>query len=148
MLLAHASIEESRQLAQKVPHFDVVVRPAGAGEPTYEAEQIAGTNALLVQVGIKGMYVGVVGVFDDRPSALRYQRVPLDDRFADSREMLDLLASYQEQLKAAGLEGLGVKPHPVSQRPEVRRLEGLRGVPRRGLRHLEEDRRTPTPWTR
>jgi hypothetical protein len=66
----------------------------------------------MIQVGTKGMYVGVVGVFDDPERPLRYQRVPLDGRFEDSREMLQLLASYQEQLKAAGLEGLGVRPIP------------------------------------
>ena len=112
VLLAHASIEESTQWAQKFPHFDVVVTAGGAGEPTYEAEKIAGTDAVMVQVGIKGMYIGVIGVFDDPKQPLRYQRVPLDARFPDSREMLQLLASYQDQLKAAGLEGLGVKPIP------------------------------------
>lgn len=112
VLLAHASIEESAQLARKVPHFHVVVTAGGAGEPTYEAEKIAGTDSIMVQVGIKGMYVGVIGVFDDPSQPLRYQRVPLDDRFPDSREMLQVLASYQDQLQAAGLEGLGVKPIP------------------------------------
>jgi hypothetical protein len=112
VLLAHASIEESAQLAQKVPHFQVVVTAGGAGEPTYETEKIAGTDAVMVQVGIKGMYVGVIGVFDDPNQPLRYQRVPLDDRFPDSPEMIQLLGSYQDQLKAAGLEGLGVKPIP------------------------------------
>jgi len=65
-----------------------------------------------VQVGTKGMYTGVIGLFDDPAQPLRYQRVPLDDRFPDSPEMLQLLASYQDQLKAAGLEGLGIKPIP------------------------------------
>jgi hypothetical protein len=114
VLLAHASIEESKQLAQKFPKFDVVVTAGGAGEPTYKAEEIPDTDAILVQVGTKGMYVGVIGVFDDKEKPLRYQRVPLDARFPDSREMLNVLAAYQEELKATGLEGLGVKPiaHP------------------------------------
>lgn len=112
VLLAHASLDESAELARKIPHFDVVVTAGGAGEPTYEAEKIAGTNAVMVQVGTKGMYLGVIGVFDDPAQPLRYQRVPLDDRFPDAPEMLQLLASYQDQLKAAGLEGLGIKPIP------------------------------------
>jgi len=112
VLLAHASLQESEELARKVPHFDVVVTAGGAGEPTYEAEKIAGTSAVIVQVGTKGMYVGVIGLFDDPNQPLRYQRVPLDARFPDAPEMLQLLASYQDQLKAAGLEGLGVKPIP------------------------------------
>lgn len=116
VLLAHASIEETTRLAQLVPHFDVVVTAGGAGEPTYRAESIAGTESIMVQVGTKGMYVGVVGLFDGEP-CLRYERVPLDARFPDNAEMLQLLAAYQTQLKAAGLEGLGVKaiPHPTGR---------------------------------
>jgi len=118
VLLAHTSIEDSIRLAQQFPYFDIVVTAGGAGEPTFEAEKIPETKSVLVQVGTKGMYVGVVGFFGDGEPRLRYQRVPLDARFPDSREMLDLLASYQEQLKVLGLEGLGVKaiPHPSGVR--------------------------------
>lgn len=112
VLLAQASIEESRKLAQSVPHFDIVVTAEEVGEPAYQPEQIPHTKSLLIQVGVKAMYVGVVGLFTHGEPRLRYQRVPLDDRFADAPEMLELLASYQEQLKTAGLEGLEVKPIP------------------------------------
>ena len=112
VLLAQASIEESQQLAQSVPHFDIVVTAEEVGEPAYQPEEIPRTKSLLIQVGVKAMYVGVVGLFQRGEPRLRYQRVPLDDRFADAPEMLELLASYQEQLKTAGLEGLEVKPIP------------------------------------
>ena len=121
VLLTQASIQESEELAQKVPHFDVVVTSGGAGEPTHKAEKIPGTNAVMVQVGTKGMHVGVVGVFEDPDQRLRYQRVPLDARFPDAPEMLQLLASYQDQLRAAGWEGLGVRPIP---HPSDRRFVG------------------------
>jgi hypothetical protein len=112
VLLAQASLEESQKLAQSVPHFDLVVTAEEVGEPAYQPEEIPNTKSLLIQVGIKAMYVGVVGLFTRGEPRLRYQRVPLDDRFADAPEMLELLASYQEQLKTAGLEGLEVKPIP------------------------------------
>ena len=112
VLLAQASLEESAELAKKFPGFDVVVTGGGAGEPTYQAEKIPGTKAVMVQVGTKGMYAGVIGLFADPKQKLRYQRVPLDDRFRDSPDMLQLLASYQDQLETAGLEGLGLKPLP------------------------------------
>lgn len=113
VLLAHASIDESKKLAQQFPHFDLVVTAGGAGEPTFQPEPIPDTKSLLIQVGTKGMFAGVIGLFESEPR-LRYQRVPLDDRFGDSREMLRLLASYQKQLETAGLGGLGIKPvaHP------------------------------------
>lgn len=112
VLLAHTSIEESIRLAQAFPHFDVVVTAGGADEPPFQADPIPETNSILVQVGGKGMHVSVVGFFGDDELRLRYQRVPLDARFEDSREMLTLLASYQEQLKVLGLEGLEVRPIP------------------------------------
>jgi hypothetical protein len=71
----------------------------------------------MVQVGTKGMYAGVVGVFEAGEVGareLRYQRVPLDARFEDSRPMLALLAAYQKTLAAEGLAKLGAQPiaHP------------------------------------
>jgi len=58
------------------------------------------------------MYAGVVGLFGDVKTPIRYDSVSLDARFADSPAMLKLLADYQEQLKDLGLEGLGIKPQP------------------------------------
>jgi 2',3'-cyclic-nucleotide 2'-phosphodiesterase (5'-nucleotidase family) len=112
VLLAHASLEETTIIAQKFPVFDIVVTGGGAGEPTFQPEKIPHTKSLMVQVGTKGMYAGVIGIYDDPARPFRYQRVPLDDRFADSPAMLDMLASYQDQLREAGLEGLGLKPLP------------------------------------
>lgn len=113
VLLAQASLGESRKFAKKFPLFDLIVTAGGAGEPTYMPEDIEGTDAVMVQAGTKGMYVGVVGIFADHE--LRYQRVPLDDRFGDSPKMRQLMAVYQEQLKEIGLKGLGISPlsHPT-----------------------------------
>jgi hypothetical protein len=112
VLIAQASLEESIALAKKFPEFDVVISAGGGAEPAFQPERIEGTKAILVQVGAKGMYAGVIGYFTEGAKRLRYQRVPLDDRFEDSRDMLELLSSYQDQLKDAGLEGLGIKPLP------------------------------------
>ncbi len=112
VLIAHATIEESVALAQKFPQFKLVATTGGAGEPTMAPERIDGTDSQMIQVGTKGMYAGVVGLFDDPTTPMRYQRIPLDARFPDSEQMLQLLSAYQDQLKAAGFEGLGVRPQP------------------------------------
>ncbi len=114
VLLSHASLDESRELAKQFNDFDVIVSSGGLGDPTYEAEKVEGSKAILIQVGVKGMFAGVVGVFNDSDQRLRYQRVPLDASYDDSPEMLQLLKSYQDQLKSTGLAGLGVKPIPHS----------------------------------
>lgn len=110
VLLSHASLEESQRLARKYTDFDVVVTTGGSNDPTFQSEPIDGTDAILIQTGKKAMYAVVIGVFDDDQQPLRYQRVPLDATLSDSEEMLQLLASYQDQLKEVGLEGLEISP--------------------------------------
>lgn len=114
VLLSHASLDESRKFAQAFPGFQIVVTAGGAGEPTLKPEIVEGTNSQMIQVGTKGMYVGVVGLFNDPQKPIRYERVALDARFEDSEEMLRLLASYQKQLETLGLDGLGIRPQPHS----------------------------------
>ena len=119
VLLSHASLDESRLFAKAFPQLDLVVTTGGAGEPTFRPEEIAGTKAVMIQAGTKGMYAGVVGIFrDGTEDKLRYQRIPLDARFEDSREMLDLLAAYQDKLKEQGIQGLGLTPvrHPSGRK--------------------------------
>jgi hypothetical protein len=121
VLIAHAIIEESVELAKAFPQFKVIVTTGGAGEPTRVPEIVAETGAQLVQVGTKGMFAGVVALFDDPAEPLRYQRIPLDARFPDSQEMLQLLAAYQDQLRTAGFAGLGIQAQPL---PHDRRFVG------------------------
>ncbi len=109
VLLSHASRAESESLAKKFPQFAVVVSAGGADEPPAEAAIVPGTKTQLIEVGHKGMYAIVLGLYDD-PSQTRYQRVPLDARFVDSKRMIQIMAAYQDQLKQLGLEGLGLKP--------------------------------------
>ena len=112
VLLSHASLEESREYSKKFPGFQLIVTAGGAGEPTRQPEEIEGTGARMVQTGTKGMYAGVVGVYGEKQLSVRYQRIPLDARFADSDEMMKLLASYQQQLESLSFEELGIRPTP------------------------------------
>ncbi len=114
ILLAHATVEESVELAKKFPEFDVVVTAGGIGEPPDKAQTI-GDKTLLVEVGDKGMAAVVLGLYDDQPR-LRYQRVLFDSRYPASPEIKSLFAAYQEQLKDLGLASLGVRAVPYPQR--------------------------------
>ena len=82
VLLAHATSEESIELGKKFPAFNVVVTSDGPAEPPTEPQTIEGTKTLLITVGYKGMNAIVLGLFDDADQPIRYQRVPLDSRFA------------------------------------------------------------------
>jgi hypothetical protein len=112
VLLAQAEPDEARELARRFPAFHWIVTAHGADEPPANAEKIEGTNAHLIEVGHKGMYVAVVGLYNSGPQPFRYQRVPLDHRFADAAEIDAMHVEYQKRLETLGWEGLGLKPTP------------------------------------
>lgn len=115
VLLAHATVEEARDLGKRFPEFQIVVTYGGPAEPPATPQTIDGTGRLLVEVGEKGMNVIVLGFYDDgQKLSIRPQRVPLDSRFANAAPMKLLMANYQTQLRTEGLEGLGIRPvaHP------------------------------------
>jgi len=117
ILLAHATLEESQDLASKFPKFDFVVTAGGADEPPPRVAKIKGTDARLIEVGHKGMFTIVIGLYDDAKQPVRYQRVALDSRFKNTPEMKRLMTVYQDQLRNLGRQGLGIKPqaHPRGQ---------------------------------
>jgi hypothetical protein len=120
ILLAYADMAETLALGKAFPEFDVIVTAGGAPEAPTRLDglrKIEGSKAKLIEVGEKGMDVIVLGLFDDPKQPVRYQRVPLDSRFASSPDMKARMAAYQDQIKMLGLERLGVKaqPHPLQQ---------------------------------
>ncbi|HUP77752.1 MAG TPA: multiheme c-type cytochrome [Pirellula sp.] len=117
VLISHASLEETREIAKAVPSFSLVITSGGYGEPTFQPEQIAGTSSLMVQAGTKGMYTGLFGVFDNPKQPFQYQRVALSSQFEDSPRVTELFGKYQDELKAVTIEGLGKRPmtHPTTR---------------------------------
>ena len=126
VLLSFAPPEETKRLAERYPQFDFVVTAGGAEEPPAEPEKLppqrtpdGGQRARhLLELGHKGMFAVVVGIFDDADRPLRWQRVPLDARWGEADDMIRLLGEYQAQLETLGLAGLGLlKPrHPTGRR--------------------------------
>jgi len=114
ILLAYATKQESIALAQKFPDFDLVVTSGGPAEPPAQSEEAVKGGARLIEIGEKGMYAIVLGMYDEPRRVIRYQRVPLDSRFALSPEMRALMTVYQDQVKThyerAPLRPL---PHPL-----------------------------------
>jgi Cytochrome c554 and c-prime len=109
VLLSHTSQQDSEQVAAKVPGIDLVVTAGGHGEPRNVLDPIPGSTAMISQVGTKGMYACIVGLFDDASTPVRYQRIAISSQFKDSPRMLEAFKQYQEQLQSEGFEGLGVK---------------------------------------
>ncbi len=107
VLLSHATLAESRQYASSVPGFDLVVSAGDYPEPDFTLEQVEDTKSQLVQVGNKGMFTALVGLYPDG-KPVRYQRVALSSQFADSERMMKLFGDYQKQLEQRGFDGLRV----------------------------------------
>lgn len=102
----------AKQLMVDVPGFDVIVVSGGYGEPTYQPQSIEGSQTKVIVTGNKGMFVGLVGLYQNQP--MKYARVPLTSEYKDAPEMRKLMAEYQQQLEQLGLSGLGLTPTPHS----------------------------------
>jgi hypothetical protein len=108
ILGVHGDPGEAREFARQFPQFHLVATTGGAEEPPNRLNAIEGSPAMLTEVGHKGMYTTVVGLYDDPQEPFRYQRVPLDHRFEDSPEMKRIFVEYQNELKQMSFAGLGI----------------------------------------
>ncbi len=116
VLLAYGPKKWAVELADRFPRFRVIVTSDGAPEPPPNPASL-GDGRYLIEVGEKGMYATVVGLYANDPE-IRYQRVTLDSRYASAKEVDDLMWQYQMEMELRGLAGLGVKPktHPDADR--------------------------------
>jgi hypothetical protein len=106
VLLSYARVDETKKLAAKFPQFKWVVAAQGGDEPPYEPIELVPGKQYLIEVGHKGMYAVVIGLYRQGEPEFRYQKVPLDHRFEDAPAMKQLMVDYQHQLETLGLEAL------------------------------------------
>ncbi len=100
ILLSHSLPDESRELAKAFPQFDVIVLAQGFSDPDPGAPLEIIGQTLILQVGHKGKYAGVLGLYDDAEQPYRYQCIPLErSEFNDAQSMVDRMAEYQQQLR-------------------------------------------------
>ncbi len=119
VLIAQTGLNECRELAKQYPVFDILITTGGAGDPTMLPEFIQTSNkrTAMIQVGVKGMYAGIVGFYEENGQLKpRYKRVPLDARYKDSNQIKSIFINYQNELKQLYLNGqlADIKPrkHP------------------------------------
>jgi hypothetical protein len=102
--------------------FDYVIPSDTSAEPPFRPNWM--DNSMLIEVGEKGKFAVAIGLYDDPNTPFRYQRVPLDSRFENSKTITALMQLYQEQLKETGFQGLGIKPIPNRRAVESGRFTG------------------------
>jgi hypothetical protein len=91
VLLHYGPIAEAQALAAKFPDLDVIIHTYDADEPTSNPEWANNGKTMLVTIGAKGKYTGAIGLFSQGNERMRYQLVPLDDRFDHDLEIRKLL---------------------------------------------------------
>jgi hypothetical protein len=115
VLLYQGSEREAVELAKVFPQFDVILclsredEPPGLPTPVGQRPGTNQAKTLIVSVGHKGRYVGVMGVFPTNnpanPWNFRYQLVPLGEEYetkpgADADQpILRLLQEYAQEIK-------------------------------------------------
>jgi hypothetical protein len=98
VLLSYCKVDETKDLAKKVPDFDIIITAGGPEEPIERTEQIG--KSMLVQVGGKGKHVAVIGYYpDNTKQPLKYELVDLDKtRFKNNPAMVRLMEEFQGNL--------------------------------------------------
>ena len=86
ILLFQGTLEEAKQIPGEFPQFQAIVCLSTESEPPTSPTTVAaaaGKKTLIIQVGWKGRYVGVLGAFKraDGGFDLKYQRVALGEEF-------------------------------------------------------------------
>lgn len=126
VLLYQGSLKEAEACAARFQQFNVIVCRTREDEPSEKPETVGDT--MIVGVGHKGRYVGVVGFFRtgkaDKPFDLRYQLVPLgpDLEWPDKpNPIIDLFEQYSKELEKENyLEKNPRSKHPIQLEKEYR----------------------------
>lgn len=107
VLLFQGSADEAKLVAAKFPQFQVILCLSAEEEPSGRPDMVG--NTMIVSVGHKGRYVGLVGVYPtgkaNKPYDLHYQLVALGEEYetppgrdADN-PILTLLEKYSKEVK-------------------------------------------------
>lgn len=105
VLLVQGPPEMAKRLAAEFPVFDVVVASSVYEDPTNDADKVNDGKTLIVNVGKKGKYNGLVGFFADSAEPVKYKRITLGSKFDGEkagepiRKLID--EDFQAELKAA-----------------------------------------------
>ncbi|MDB5313594.1 MAG: cycA1 [Gemmataceae bacterium] len=134
VLLYQGSLDEAKKVAAAWPQYRVVLCQGDDPEPPQFPTTVNhpdGGQTMLIQVGHKGRYVGVVGVFNGPGGKvdLKYQLVPLGEDYVTpdnpaaekGNKALPVLEAYAKQVKDRNLLArISQLPHPAQiQAPKL-----------------------------
>lgn len=92
VLLVQGSPEAAKRLATRFPGFDLVVSTAKFDDPDERPEILNGGKTTLINVGRKGKYAGVVGLFPGATPSVTFALQPLEQgSFVEAKPMRTLI---------------------------------------------------------
>jgi len=122
VLLYQGSIDEAKALAKDFPQWQLIACLSDSPEPPMLPTFANDKKTMIVQVGHKGRYVGVVGVFKtDKGFEMKYQLVSMGEEYntpekpeAEAmQKILPLLEKYASDVKRSNhLEEVKKLQHP------------------------------------
>ncbi len=142
VLMVQGPPERAHALAKEFPGFEIVVGTSQFPDPPAQPDVVNDGKTWVLNVGKKGMYVGIVGFFDDAKQPMRYQRIELNDRYDEYADLASKIRpligpDLQANLKAAGvLQSYPKRPYALFNAAARRHLRGrrdLQDLPRENL---------------
>jgi hypothetical protein len=105
VLLFQGNLDEARVCAEKFPYFQIILCLDEADEPSEKPESVGKT--LIVRIGHKGRFVGVMGVnwTPEKKLQFRYQLVELDPYYKTpaglekDNPVMALMEAYTDELR-------------------------------------------------
>jgi len=123
VLLFQGNLEEAQAVAKDFPQWQLIVCLSDSPEPPMHPILVNDKKTTIIQVGQKGRYVGVVGVFKtDAGFDLKYQLVPMGEEYntsekpeaVEAQKILPLLERYASDVKRGNLlEQVKKMQHPT-----------------------------------
>jgi hypothetical protein len=160
VLLFQGTVDEAKKVAADWPQFAVILCRADDPEPPQfpaAVDHPGGGKTLVVQVGHKGRYVGLVGAFAKAGGGfdLKYQLVPLGEQYLTpgteeaarkANPVLPLFDAYAEQVRDRGFLGRVAKePHPAQLHEDKLNLSYIGSAKCQGCHAAEHVKWKETP---
>ena len=117
ILISHgkrgAVLQETEDILDTFPNkFSIVLVNDPPAEPPRRKPRMSKNEyTYIIEVGEKGKFAVVLGLFEGENTPPKYQSVALDARYNNSPIIMGMMEAYQERLKEEGPSGLNIKAY-------------------------------------
>ena len=115
IMIAHGKrggvLKETEDILEAFPNkFSIVLVNDPPAEPPRRVPKMIG-DCYVIEVGEKGKFAVVLGLFEGENTPPKYQAVALDSRYNNSPIVMKMMKEYQDRLKEEGPSGLNIRSY-------------------------------------